>query len=90
MDWIGESIRRLDAEDELAVHETLPVFVQQERVDPVAEGEVHGRGDEDVVPAVGVQVVDAHSPGPVIFDADLVGDLLEPTAALPTDRSPTA
>ena len=44
-------------------------------------GEVHPRGDEDVVPAVGVEVVDARPPRPIGLHADRVRDLLEAAAA---------
>ena len=68
---------RLDAEQELAVEKLLAAVVQQQRVDAVAVREVHAGGDEDVLPAVGVEVADARAPGPVVLDADAVGDLLE-------------
>jgi len=61
---------RLDAEQKFARKEMPPAFVQEYGVDPVAMREVHARGDEDVVPAVGVEVVHARSPGPVRLHAD--------------------
>src|SRR5881396_2586073 len=60
----------LDAEREFARQKVLPGFVQEYGVDPVAMREVHARGDEDVVPAVGVEIVHARSPGPVRLHAD--------------------
>src|SRR5216117_3041738 len=60
----------LDAQQEFAGQEMPPDFVQEHGVDPVAMREVHARGDEDVVPAVGVEIVHARSPGPVRLHAD--------------------
>ena len=68
---------RLDAEDELAVEESLSPIVQQHRVDPVAEREVHPGGDEDVLEPVGVKVADADAPRPERFHSRLVGHLAE-------------
>src|SRR5256885_5123554 len=48
---------------EFAGKEMLPAFVQEYGADPVAMREVHACGGEDVVPAVGVEVVHARSPG---------------------------
>src|SRR5213078_795930 len=45
----------LDTEQKFAGKEMSPAFVQEYGVDPVAMREVHARGDEDVVPAVGVE-----------------------------------
>src|SRR6185437_11523307 len=70
-DLIGDAVRPwLDAEQEFAGQEMPPAFVQEYGVDPVAMREVHARGDEDVVPSVGVEVVHARSPGPVRLQAD--------------------
>src|SRR5213078_4959747 len=71
----------LDTEQKFAGKEMSPAFVQEYGVDPVAMREVHPGGDEDVVPAVGVEVVHARSPGPVRFHPDRVGDLLEAAAS---------
>src|SRR6266581_5855386 len=68
---IRDAVRAwLDAEREFARQKVLPGFVQEYGVDPVAMREVHARGDEDVVPAVGVEIVHARSPGPVRLHAD--------------------
>src|SRR3989449_8852949 len=65
-DLIRDTVRAwLDAEQKFAGKEMPPAFVQEYGVDPVAMREVHARRDEDVVPAVGVEVVHARSPGPV-------------------------
>src|SRR5438034_8856786 len=64
----------LDAEQEFAGKEMPPAFVQEDGVDPVAMRKVHACGDEYVVPAVGVEVVHARSPGPVRLHADRIGD----------------
>ena len=68
---------RLDPEQELRIREPLAAVVQEHGVDAVAEGEPHPGGDEDVVPAVGVDVADAQPPGPVVLGPQAVGDLLE-------------
>src|SRR5256712_9539469 len=60
----------LDAEQEFAGKEMLAAFVQEYGADSVAMPEVHACGGEDVVPAVGVEVVHARSPGPVRLHAD--------------------
>src|SRR2546423_552147 len=72
---------RLDAERELRVDELAAAVVQQQRVDAVAMRIIHARGDEDVIPAVRIDVADARSPWPVSFRAGAIGDLLEPAAA---------
>src|SRR2546425_7708150 len=50
---------RLDPHHEFAREEAAPPLVEQDGVDPIAIGEVHARGDEDVIPSVGVEVVHA-------------------------------
>ena len=77
---------RLDTDEELAVEEGLARVVEQHRVDPVAVGHVHAGAEEGVLPAVGVEIADAQSPGPVVLGADSVGDLLElATAEVPVE-----
>src|SRR5204863_3328062 len=65
----------LDAEHEFAGQKSLAIFVQQQRVDAVAKWEVHSGGDEDVVPAVTVEILHTRSPRPVSLDAPRVGYL---------------
>ena len=71
----------LDPHHELARQEAPASVVEQHGVDPVPVGEVHPRGDEDIVPSVGVEIVHAGAPGPVRFHPDGIGDLLESAAA---------
>ena len=54
---------RLDAQDEFGVEKFLSAIVQQKRIDAVTIGEAHARGDEDIVPAVGIQIADAGPQG---------------------------
>src|SRR5881227_1749222 len=71
---------RLDAEDEFAVAVDLAAVVQQQRIDAIAERKIHAGGDEDVLPAVRVEVAGAQAPGPVVLDVHGVRDLREPAA----------
>src|SRR5438128_2588515 len=56
------ALARLDAQDELAVHEALSSVVQEDGVDAVPEREAHAGGNEDVVETIRVQVSDARTP----------------------------
>ena len=60
----------LDPQREFGIHELRALVVQQHRVDAVSVRVVHAGRDEDVVPAVCVDVADARSPRPVVLRAD--------------------
>ena len=66
---------RFDPQDKLAVEEFFTPFVQQQRINPVAKGVIHTRGDKHVFITVGIEVADAQAPRPVIFHPDLIRDL---------------
>ena len=53
------------------------MVVQQDGVDAIAIGITHPRGNEDVVPAVCIQVADAWSPWPVSLGSEPIGNFLE-------------
>ena len=73
---------RFHSENKLAVHKPLAVFIQQHRVDSIAERIAHAGRDKYVFVTVRVQVGDADAPGPVGFGADFVRDLGKDTVAL--------
>ena len=68
---------RLDAEQEFAVQELFSTIVQQHGIDAITEGEAHAGTDENVVPAIGIDVAHAHTPGPVRLNSYAIGNLLE-------------
>src|SRR5689334_11232026 len=65
---------RLDADDELRVHELLTAIVELQRIDHVALRIVHPRGREDIVESVGIEIADARPPWTVVLGANGVRD----------------
>src|SRR5439155_15788365 len=61
--------------NEFTVQEGSPQVVQENRIDSVTIVVAHTGGDEHVCITVGIEVADADSPGPIVFNADLVGNL---------------
>jgi len=74
-------LARLNSEKKLGVKEFLTAVIEQQRIDAIAERKIHARCDENIFVAISVEVAHADSPGPKLFDADLVGNLLELTVA---------
>ena len=63
---------RLDAENKFAVHEALPIVVQQHGIVGVAERITHAGGHKNVFVTVRIEVGDGDAPRPVGLGADLV------------------
>ncbi len=74
---VGLAGPRLEAGQELGIEESFALVVEQQRVGGVAEGVGHRGGDEDVFPAVGVDVGGGEAPGPVVLEVELLAVLLE-------------
>src|ERR1035438_7234410 len=55
------------------------MVVQEHGIDPVSKREVHGRRDEDIIPAIRIDVSDARSPRPVVLYPHGVGNFFKRT-----------
>src|SRR5437762_9002385 len=66
---------RLNAEQEFTVEEAFSPFVQQDRVNRVAEWVPHAGGDKNILITVRIEVADADSPRPIGFHTQHVRDL---------------
>src|SRR6185437_11677546 len=56
-------------------------IVQQHGIGAVPKGKTHSAGNKHVVPTIGVHIANADAPGPVRFNANLVGNFLELSSA---------
>ena len=72
---------RFHSEQELRVKKALPLFVEQDGVDGVAERPAHAGGDENILVAIGIEVAHARSPRPVRLRTNLIGNFLKRASA---------
>src|SRR6267154_3455724 len=68
---------RLDSQQKFGIQKKLAAVVQQEGIDAVTKREIHARCDKNILEPIGVQVSDAGSPRPKLFNAHPVRNLLE-------------
>src|SRR5439155_11084915 len=70
-----------DAGGARPIREGAVALVSLQVIRPVPEGVAHAGRNEDILPAVVIEIADGDPPGPERLQAGLIGDLLEPVLA---------
>src|SRR5882762_2373880 len=71
-----EIFARLNTKQELGVQKLLALIVQKHGVNSITVGVAHAGSNEDVVPAVGVDITYTRTPGPIGLNSALIGYFL--------------